>query len=70
MLNNMRRDAEDAYRERIALLERETEQAIALLQQQLEALDEEKELEDREEARRQHEQKNRRSVRATLLSSA
>ena len=57
MLLEMKSDAEDAYRERIALIEKETEEHIALIQKQLDALDDEATLEDREEARRLHEQK-------------
>lgn len=57
MFRTIQREAEEAYQNRISLLEKETEEAIALIQQQLDALSEEEKLEDREEARRQHEQK-------------
>ncbi len=57
MLLVMKNDAEDAYRERIKLLEKETEESIALYQAQLDALDDEATLEDREEARRLHEKR-------------
>jgi DNA repair exonuclease SbcCD ATPase subunit len=57
MLLDMKRDAEDAYHDRIKLLERETEGAIALIQRQIDALDEEAKQEDREEERRKHEER-------------
>lgn len=56
-LNEQMDDIREAYQERLKLIEEETNAEIAAIQKRLDALDERKELEDREEARRQHEEK-------------
>lgn len=57
IFDGIRKSAEEAYQERIKALERSVEREISIYQRQLEVLDEEEQLEDREEARRQYEKR-------------
>ncbi len=54
MLRDMLRDAEESYKERVDLIDKAAEEEIAIYRRMLEALDEEKQAEDREESASQH----------------